>query len=84
MLCSEYIVVQFVQVKLTKVSYKGTLFNVWFIQDLILFRVLLNVGTNYHACDSRPGLGHIQGGSQGSILNFHILVQCKYVVSFKL
>jgi len=33
------------------------------------------------ACDSRPGLGRIQGGSQGSILNFHI---CKYVVSFKL
>jgi hypothetical protein len=24
-------------------------------------------------------LGRIQGGSQGSILNFHILVQCKYV-----
>jgi hypothetical protein len=48
MLCSEYIVVQFIQVKLTKVSYKGTLFNVWLIQDLILFRVLLNVGTNYH------------------------------------
>jgi hypothetical protein len=36
------------------------------------------------ACDSRPGLGRIQGGSQGNILNFHILVQCKYVVSFKL
>jgi hypothetical protein len=31
------------------------------------------------ACDSRPGLGRIQGGSQGSFLNFHILVQCKYV-----
>jgi hypothetical protein len=31
------------------------------------------------ACDSRPGLGRIQDGSQGSILNFHILVQCKYV-----
>ena len=36
------------------------------------------------ACDSHPGLGRIQGGSQGSILNFHIHVQCKYVVSFKL
>jgi hypothetical protein len=36
------------------------------------------------ACDSRPGLGRIQGGSQGNILNFHILVQCKYVVSLKL
>ena len=36
------------------------------------------------ACDSRPGLGRIQGGSQGNILNFHILVLCKYVVSFKL
>jgi hypothetical protein len=22
------------------------------------------------ACDSRPGLGRIQGGSQGGILNF--------------
>jgi hypothetical protein len=31
------------------------------------------------AWDSRPELGRIQGGSQGSILNFHILVQCKYV-----
>ena len=30
------------------------------------------------------GIGRIQGGSQGSILNFHVLVQCKYVVSFKL
>jgi len=37
-----------------------------------------------NVCDSRPGLGRIQGGGQGSILTFHILVQCKQVVSFKL
>ena len=32
-MCSEYTGGQFIQVKLTKISYIGTLFKVWFIQD---------------------------------------------------
>ena len=38
-MCSEYTGGQFIQVKLTKISYIGTLFKVWFIKDSVLFRV---------------------------------------------
>ena len=30
--------VWFIKVKLTKISYMGTFFNVWFIKNFVLFR----------------------------------------------
>jgi hypothetical protein len=45
---------------------------------------VLNKRVNMGSKSNVMVLAGIQGGSQVSILNFHILVQCKYVVSFKL